>query len=58
MKVELNYSKIVESLCEQYSDEFNDWESEFMGSMLKKETFTEAMQEKIIQINRKYRARR
>jgi len=55
---EINYKAIVESLSELYSDKFNDWESDFINAMMFKETFTDKMKEKIIQINRKYRARR
>jgi hypothetical protein len=54
----LNYKAIVKSLCELYSEKFNEWECEFMKSMLLKDDFTSVMQEKIIQINKKYRSQR
>jgi hypothetical protein len=55
---ELNYSAIVNSVCKQYASQFDDWESDFMEAMLYKESFSENMKIKILEINRKYRCKR
>lgn len=56
----MNYIEICKSLCKQYSQDFNDWELQFMSSMYDKtnEELTENQMAKILEINRKYRCKR
>lgn len=53
----MNYEAIVERLMETKSDEFNEWESDFMNSMWHRGKYGNLSQpekDKILEINNKY----
>lgn len=56
-----DYRAIVEHVCELYSDQFDDWESNFMNNIILTNDFnalTERQKTVILKINRKYRCKR
>lgn len=55
----LDYKSILKSLDYYYSEKMNEWELEFMESMMTGDwKFTEKQKDKIIELNRKYRCQR
>lgn len=54
----IDYKKIVSKIWDGYGDKLNDWETGFIDNMVNRKSFSTTEEEKILEINRKYRVMR